>query len=146
MQSFLFETGQLPRQARDTHNIHTRKEDETTAFLLQGGLRERGEGGLDYVQVRNETPPSLLQAPPPDKITERFPKTGSGRIQRETLNNNPAFRNACSYNALNGTPSCANSAYQNDLLRDTWVRKETPFLSHFHRPLKNDHFTKTGSG
>jgi beta-glucosidase-like glycosyl hydrolase len=25
-----------------------------------------------------------------------------------------------SYNALNGTPSCANSAYQNALLRDSW--------------------------
>lgn len=26
----------------------------------------------------------------------------------------------CSYNALNGTPSCANSQYQNALLRDAW--------------------------
>ena len=27
---------------------------------------------------------------------------------------------AAADNALNGTPSCANSAYQNTLLRDTW--------------------------
>eukprot|EP00656_Telonema_subtile_P009230 TRINITY_DN14333_c0_g2_i1.p1 TRINITY_DN14333_c0_g2~~TRINITY_DN14333_c0_g2_i1.p1 ORF type:complete len:947 (-),score=234.31 TRINITY_DN14333_c0_g2_i1:226-3066(-) len=26
----------------------------------------------------------------------------------------------CSYNAVNGVPSCANSAFQNDLLRDEW--------------------------
>ena len=130
------------RQAQDTHNIHTRREDETTAFL-QGGLRERGEGGLDYVQVRNKTPPppSLLQAPPPDKITERFPKTGSGRIQRELLKQQCCgVSRARSYNALNGTPSCANSAYQNDLLRDTWVQKETPFFEPLSQSTKNRSF------
>ena len=26
----------------------------------------------------------------------------------------------CSYNAMNSTPSCANSEYQNGLLRDSW--------------------------
>lgn len=51
----------------------------------------------------------------------------------------------CSYNAVNGTPSCANSAMQNGLLRDKWGwgKSQAPANTPDPNPHQHPHLTHT---
>ena len=81
-----------------------------------GGVRERGQGRLDYVQVRQHRMILTQSSPNPHLILNPH------QILTKSSPSPHLMPTCCShsYNAMNSTPSCANADYQNGLLRDTW--------------------------